>query len=143
MRLELQHRKGKSPWPAVAAVGALVLMLAGGVIYKLNADAARERAALQRQAAEEQDRARREAREAADKAHRLEEIINKKEQDLRTAKTEEERSRIRNDIERAQERRRAVPVRREARNQEATASKPAVLKPRPQISDNPLDGLKL
>jgi trichohyalin len=141
MRLEIQHHKGKSPLPAIIAVAAVVVALAGGVIYKLRADAQTEKIALQRRAAEDQDRIRRDADE---RARRLEARIAQKEQDLRTAKTEEERTHLRNEI--AQERRRAAPARpREpARTQDTPtpAAKPGV-RPKREISDNPLEGLKL
>src|SRR4051812_37497612 len=91
MRLELQHKKARSPLPAVIGVGAVVVALAGGVIFKLRADAQAEKIVEQRKTAEEVDRIRRESDE---KARRLEALIAQKEIDLRTAKTEEERNRL-------------------------------------------------
>jgi colicin import membrane protein len=141
MRLEIQSKKGRSPLPAVIAVGVVVVAIAGGVIYKLNADAQAEKLVEARRAADEVERIK---READDRAKRLEALIVQKEKDLQTAKTEEERVRLRNEIERAQERRRAVPRREAPRKEEVSpaAAKPAI-RPKRVVSDNPLDGLKL
>jgi colicin import membrane protein len=145
MRLEVHARKGKSPLPAIIVVGCVVVALAGGIIYKLHADAEADKIAMQHRVAEETARQERELREAQDKQRRLEALIAQKERDLKEAKTEEERSRIRGELERAQERKRAAPGRtRDVRTQDTAASKPSArpIKKR-DFSDNPLDGLKL
>jgi len=140
MRLELQPKKARSPMPAILGVGAVVVALAGGVIFKLRYDAQTDIAEA-RKSAEELERIKRESDE---KARRLEALIAQKEKEFRAAHTEEERARLRNELERAQERRRAVPARREAKAPvEAPVQMGPVIRPKRAVSDNPLDGLKL
>src|SRR4051812_27087059 len=92
MRLEIQSKKGHSSMPAVIGVVVVMLVITGGIIYKLNSDAQAERIALQRKAAEEADRIK---KESDDQRRRLESLISQKEKELREAKTDDERDRIR------------------------------------------------
>lgn len=143
MRLEMQHKKGKSPMAAIFVVGAVVVGLAGAIIYKVQANAEADKIASEQRAAAEQDRIK---RDADDRMRRLEAQIAQKEKEMRAAKSEEERTRLRAEIEHAsQERRRAAPPRpRETtRSQEATSAPKPLIRPKREINDNPLEGLKL
>jgi hypothetical protein len=122
-------------------VVVVAVIAIGGVAYKIHSDAEEEKIALQRKASEEAERIKREADE---KTRKLEKVIQDKETQMKLAKTEEERARLRNEIEHAnQERRRASrPKAIEKADTPAPAAKPVIRQKR-QINDDPLEGLKL
>jgi hypothetical protein len=144
MRLEIQHKKHKSPMPIVLTVAGVMVLVGGIIVYKVNA-AAEERRVAELRAKEESAAAEsaRIRREADEKLRQLEKMIAEKEKALATAKTDEERAQIRRDIERAREGRRGSTGRR----QPAEAAPPPPPKPgireKKKISDDPLEGLKL
>jgi hypothetical protein len=71
-------------------------------------------------------------------------MVDQKSRDLATAKSEEERNRIRKEMEDEREKERARRARAPSRaaTPSRSSSPPAVKRPR-EITDDPLDGLKL
>jgi hypothetical protein len=146
MRLQeerMRMEKARSPMPAILGVGAVVVILAGAIIYKLNSDAQAEKVALQMKAADEAERIK---KEADAERRRFEGLINQKEKALKEAKTVEEKAVIQAEIERERrrnEQQRARPQREEKRGGDtAPTTKPKIQEKR-KVSDDPLDGLKL
>jgi colicin import membrane protein len=92
MRLEMQHKKKHSPVKAVVTVAAVLVLIGGGIGYKMYSDhqkeLATERAEKERIAAQ----ARKERAELEAKLVGIEKNMNDQ---LARAKTEEERQRIR------------------------------------------------
>jgi hypothetical protein len=144
MRLEVQAKKqAKSPIGPIIGVAVVLLVVGGGVIWKLKSDADADRV-----------RVTLEAQRAADEAKRREEELQRKftaqmgqlQGQLAQAKDEETKARIRAQIEetaRANDSRRKVaPSRKEA---PVKADKPAspVIKQQKPVDDDPLGGLKL
>jgi hypothetical protein len=142
MRLEVQHRKVSSPVKAILIAVSVVVVIAGGVVYKLWSDQQTE---LATQRAErirfEQESAKREA----ESQKRFEAMVAQKERAMATAKSEEERNRLRVEVEQEREKERA----RRARAPRATpqtaprpSAPPTIRRPR-DVPDDPLGGLKL
>jgi hypothetical protein len=144
MRLEIQHKKGKSPMPIVLGVVGVMLLVGGIVIYKVNAAAEEKRVAAEIKASHEREEAARIRHDADEKLRRLEQLIAEKEKALAAAKTDEERAQIRRDIERAREGRRAPSARPRERTEAAPPPPPRPgIREKRKISDDPLEGLKL
>jgi hypothetical protein len=145
MRLEIQHRKGKSPMPIVLAVAGVMVVIGGIVLYKVNAKAEADRIASEQKAQQALEERTKIQHEAEERLRHLEQVVAQKEKELATAKTEEERSRIRSEI--AQEKKRATttPSRREKQPNADVAPPPPRpgIRPKKTISDDPLEGLKL
>jgi hypothetical protein len=141
IRIEAQSRKHKTPTGLIAGVVVVAAVAIGGVAYKIHSDAEAEKIALQQKQAEETERIKREADE---KTRKLEKTIEEKEKQMKLARTEEERVRLRNEIEHAnQERRRAArPKAVDKPETPPPAAKPVIRQKR-QINDDPLEGLKL
>jgi len=142
MRLEVQAKKGKSPLPAILVVGGVLILAAGIALYRVNSQNEAEKIALQRQAAEENERIK---KEADDRARRLEGQIAQKEKEMREAKTEEDRVRLRAEKEALQQSRRAAARPRDKSSEAATPAAPKQprIREKRQINDDPLEGLKL
>jgi colicin import membrane protein len=140
MRLEMQHKKKHSPVKAVLTVAGILIVIGGGVGYKMysqhQAELATERA--------ERDRIEREAKKArAELEARLTNMEKDFADKLKNAKSAEDVERIK--AERAQARldiqagRPAHPRPTQAKPDQPTGPKPP--KGKREISDNPLDGL--
>jgi colicin import membrane protein len=140
MRLEVQAKKAKSPLPAILVVGGILIIAAGIAVYKVNSQAEAEKIALQRQAAEEAERIK---KESDDRTRRLEGQIAQKEKEMREAKTEEERVRLRAEKEALQNRRGSARPRAQAADPTPAAPKQPRIREKRQINDDPLEGLKL
>jgi hypothetical protein len=142
MRLEIQSRKHSSPMKGIAVAVGVMVVLAGGLLFKVrsdnNAELEASRAAALKQ---EQEFAKREQ----ETQRKYQAMVDQKSRDLATAKSEEERNRIRKEMEDEREKERA---RRDRTRRQATtpsnrpSTPPAVKRPR-EITDDPLDGLKL
>ena len=142
MRLEIQSRKHSSPMKAIAIAVGVVLVLAGGVVFKLYSDANAEREVARAETIRrEQEFAKREQ----DNQRKYQAMLDQKSRELVTAKSEDERNRIRKEMEdeRAKESaRRARTPRPVSAPANRPSSPPSIKKPR-EINDDPLDGLKL
>jgi len=141
MRLEIQHRKKHSPVKAVAGVTAVLVLIGGGVGYKMYSDHQHEMAV----ARAEKERVEAEARKA--KAELEAALANlKKETDSRLALADEkQKAAIRAEYEArkaALEGRSAPKVHKAAVVEEPKAVTVPTMQKR-KISDNPLDGLDL
>ena len=144
MRLEIQHKKHKSPMPIVLTVAGVMVLVGGIIVYKVNARAEADRIAAQAEADRRAQDAERIKREADEKLRQLEKMIAEKEKALATAKTDEERAQIRRDIERAREGRRGSNTRPRQPAEVAPPPPPrAGIREKKKISDDPLEGLKL
>jgi colicin import membrane protein len=145
MRLEIQHKKHKSPMPIVLAVAGVMVLVGGIIVYKVNASAEEKRVASELKAKEEAaQEAARIKRDADERLRQLEKVIAEKEKALATAKTDDERAQIRRDIERAREGRRAAPARTRQPVEAPPPPPPrAGVREKKKISDDPLEGLKL
>ena len=143
MRLEIQSRKHSSPMKAIALAVGVVVVLAGAVVFKLRADNNAELEAQRASALKaEQEFAKREQ----ETQRKYQAMVDQKSRDLATAKSEEERNRIRKEMEDEREKERARRSRSSTRPAAAPSNRPStpagVRKPR-EITDDPLDGLKL
>lgn len=142
MRLEIQSRKHASPMKAIGIAVGVVVVIAGAVVFKLRSDANEEVQA--RQAAlvkAEQDFARREA----ESQRKYQALVDQKARELATAKSDEERNRIRREMEdeRAKEQARRARTPRPVSSPPSRPSAPPTIKKPRDISEDPLDGLKL
>jgi membrane protein involved in colicin uptake len=153
MRLEAQAKtaaqaKG-TPVKAIVAVVAVVLVIAGGVIFKIKAD-------HQKQLAEQQaegDRAmEREKLRSAEQEKRFEQMAASLRKQISEAKSDAERAAFQKQLDDATRARHnaTVPSRSTATGKDrdkkdTSGSTPALpaIHGRKQVSDDPLDGLKL
>jgi hypothetical protein len=123
------------------AVGVMVV-LAGGLLFKVHADSqAREAQMAADQIRKDQEFAKREQ----ESQRKYQAMVDQKSRDLATAKSEEDRNRIRREMEDEREKERARRSRSKAPvagPSNRSSSPPAVKRPR-EITDDPLDGLKL
>jgi hypothetical protein len=140
MRLEMQHKKKHSPVKAVLVVTGVLVLIGGGIGYKMysqhQAELAAERAERERIAAQ----ARKDRAELEAKLVGIEKNMNDQ---LAKAKTEEDRQRIRAAAAEAKAavQGKSAPRHAGAAKADTDAKKPVVpnFKKR-EISDNPLDG---
>lgn len=140
MRLEMQHKKKHSPVKAVLTVTGILVVIGGGIGYKMysqhQTDLAAERAERERISAQaRKDRAELEAK--------LVGIEKNMTDQLARAKTEEERQRIR--IAAAEAKAVAQGKQQGSRHTSTTKAQPdkpvlPTIKGKREISDNPLDG---
>jgi len=140
MRLEMQHKKKHSPVKAVLTVAGILVLIGGGIGYKMysqhQTELAAERAERERMAAQ----ARKERAELEAKLVGIEKNMNDQ---LARAKTEEDRQKIR---AAAAEAKAAAQGKQASPRHTGTAKsdeKPTTLpkiKGKREISDNPLDG---
>ncbi len=138
MRLEISHRKAKSPMPAIAGVAAVVVLIAGGVVFKLYSDHKQEL-----QAAEQETiRIKQEGDRKAEAERRLFETrMAQLEKQLATSTDEAQKAQLRVEMEKERARRAPTPTRREPAAT-PSAPKPSLKSKRP-IDDDPLGGIKL
>ena len=138
MRLEMQHKKKHSPVKAVLTVTGILVVIGGGVGYKMysqhQTELAAERAERERISAQ----ARKERAELEAKLVGIEKNMNDQ---LARAKTEEERQRIRIAAAEAK----AAAQGKQAPRHSTTKPQPEksvlpTIKGKREISDNPLDG---
>ena len=97
MRLEIQSRaEGKSPLKAVAVVAAVLALVGGGIVYRIQATHKEEIAAKDREAreAKEQQEIKHKA-EQAEFDKKLSAIVHEMDDKLKTAKSDAERAQIR------------------------------------------------
>src|SRR5262245_11481630 len=92
MRLEMQHRKKHSPVKAVLTVTGIVVLIAGGVGYKMYSQHQQELAAARAEKERIEMQARKDRAELEAKLVGIEKSMNDQ---LARAKTEEERQKIR------------------------------------------------
>jgi colicin import membrane protein len=140
MRLEMQHKKKHSPIKAVLGVAGALVLLGGGIGYKMysqhQTELAAERAERERIAAQ----ARKERAELEAKLVGIEKNMNDQ---LAKAKTEEERARIRAAAAEAKAVAQGKPAPRHAGGTKTEADTKKTVVPtfkKREISDNPLDG---
>lgn len=140
MRLEISHRKAKSPMPAIAGVAAVVVLIAGGVVYKLYSDHKQELLAAE----QETIRIKQDADRKAETDRRLFEARMKQlEKQLETSTDEAQKAQLRMEMERARAQRAAPAPRREAAKDSTPAQPKPGLKNKKAIDDDPLGGIKL
>ncbi len=141
MRLEVHARKAGSPMGAILGVAVVLVLIGGGVIYKLYSDNQAALAAAQVEKIRvEQEQARRQA-----EANRVFEArIAAMQHQLDVAKTDEEKARLRADIAR-ESARRVAPSRPAPRQEAASPAAPKAPKvqEKRKINDDPLEGIKL
>ena len=143
MRLEMQHKKKHSPVKAMVSVAAVLLLIGGGVWYKMHSDHQAELAAERA----EKNRIEMEAKKAqAMLEAKLVGIEKNMNDQLAKAKTEEDRQKIR---AAAAEAKAAAQGKQQAPRHTTTTKtdeKPTTLpkiKGKREISDNPLDDPKV
>jgi translation initiation factor 4G len=153
MRLEVQARsaaKGKStPIGAIIAVLAVVLVIAGGVIFKIKADHQKQLAAQQ----EQRDREREvEQRTLFEQQKRFEQLEASLKRQITEAKSDSERATIQKQLDDAVRARshassssgaRTASAKEKDKKESAPAVAPVLIKERKKVSDDPLEGLKL
>jgi seryl-tRNA synthetase len=141
MRLEIQHRKKHSPVKAVLGVAGVLVLIGGGIGYKMYSDHQAEKAAL---------RAENERIEAAAKKAKLEleaalaSLKKETESRLKDIKDENQRAIVRAEYEAKKAALEGRPAPRHTTTTTKTEpDKPTLKKPggKRDISDNPLDGL--
>jgi len=141
MRLEIQHRKKHSPIKAILGVSGVLVLIGGGLGFKMYSDHQKELAI----AREEKARVEADGKKArAELEARLTGMERDFADKLKNAKSQEEIERLK--AERAQARLDIQSGRASSRPHpaaKAEAEKPAIKKPggKREISDNPLDGL--
>jgi hypothetical protein len=141
MRIELAARKqARSPVGLIAGIVGALVVIGGGVIYKIRSDHQAEvaQAAVAKAEAEAKAKADRDAQE-----RKFKKIIDDMNGQLAAAKTDADRQRIRQEIDRAnrerdRDRRNVRPA---DKGRETTKALPTI-KTGP-IDDDPLKGLKL
>jgi hypothetical protein len=146
MRLEVQSRKGSSPVKAVVSVAAVLIVIAGALGYRMYSQHQAELAA----GAAERTRIESEAKAAQIEFERKMVAIQKEMNDkLATAHSEEDRSRIRAEAAaRAEVAQQQVAIKKAHKGGKA-GDKDSPIAPtykkvqKKDVSDNPLDGLKL
>jgi hypothetical protein len=151
MRLEAQVKTAvqakKTPVGAIIGIVAFVLLIAGGIIYKIKADHERQRAVDQ----SERDREReREKLRLAEQERKLELLEASFKKQLAEAKSDAERLAIQKQLDDARARSHAAGVGTKASAKtdkkdpgSASGPAPALIKTKKAVSDDPLDGLKL
>ncbi len=138
MRLEMQHKKKHSPVKAVLGVTAVLVLLGGGIGYKMYSQHQAELATERAERARIEAQARKDRAELEAKLVGIEKNMNDQ---LARAKTEEERQRIR--IKAAEDKAAAQGKTVRHTAQPKVEEKPTTLpkvKGKREISDNPLDG---
>jgi hypothetical protein len=140
MRLEAQSRShAKSPVKAVLGVAVVLVLVAGGLGYKMYGDHQAELVAARLKAADEA-KATREA-DRVEFERRLAGITQEMNAKLANAKSEEERNRIRAEAAQARAQAQTRPSHHSTKSEAPTP--PAVHKAatKKAVSDNPLEGL--
>jgi hypothetical protein len=155
MRLEAQvktaaHQSKKTPVGAIVGIIAVVLIIAGGVIFKIKADHEKERSAAQ--AAHDRDLERDKLR-MAEQERKMELLEASFKKQLAEAKSDAERLAIQKQLDDARARSHAAtssgtktPSASKDKKESTSGSAapaPALIKSKKSISDDPLDGLKL
>jgi hypothetical protein len=151
MRLEAQVKTAvqakKTPVGAIVAIVAVVLMVAGGMIFKIKSDHEKQRAADQAERDREREREKLRQAEQERKMELLEASFKKQ---LAEAKSDAERLAIQKQLDDARARSHAAGVATKATTKtdkkdpgSASAPAPALIKTKKAVSDDPLDGLKL
>lgn len=142
MRLEIQHKKRNSPVKAVVTVAIVIIAAAGGLGYKMYTQNQADQLASQRALEAAREEAKRTQAELESRLAGIQKDMNDK---LSSAKSEEERAKIRADA--ALARAQAQAAQAHAKPTRGT-SKSDPDKPKPiknvqkhEISDNPLEGL--
>ena len=141
MRLEIQHRKKHSPVKAIVSVTAVLVLIGGGVWYKMHSD---HQAELAAERAEKERIATEARKKEAELEAKLQGIEKNMQRALADAKTEEDRQKIRAAAAEAKAAAMGKPAApRHATTTKTDADKPTIKKPsgKREISDNPLDGL--
>ena len=151
MRLEAQVKTAvqakKTPVGAIIAIVAVVLVIAGGVIYKIKADHEKQLAAQQAERDQEREREKLRQAEQERKMELLEASFKKQ---LAEAKSDAERLAIQKQLDDARARSHVASGGGKAATKtdkkdpgSASGPAPALIKTKKAVSDDPLDGLKL
>jgi hypothetical protein len=151
MRLEAQVKTAvqakKTPVGAIVGIVAVVLMIAGGVIYKIKSDHEKQRATDQAERDREREREKLRQAEQERKMELLEASFKKQ---LAEAKSDAERLAIQKQLDDARARSHAASggtksaAKTEKKdNSSGSTPAPALIKTKKAVSDDPLDGLKL
>jgi hypothetical protein len=148
MRLEA-HAKAAAkekgvPVGLIVAVVAVVLVIAGGIIYKIKSDHEKQ---LAEQAVEKERAIEREKLRLAEQEKKMGQLEASFKKQLAEAKSDAERAAIQKQLDDARAHTRATAAARPARDREKKESTPAVapelIKKKKDVSLDPLDGLKL
>jgi hypothetical protein len=153
MRLDAQVKTAakaakSAPMGLIAGIVVAVLVVAGGVIYKITADHQKQLAAQEIEKREAIERGNLRTAEQERKFELLESSYKKQ---LAEAKSDAERSAIQKQLDDARASRHAVSSSRpastgkdkETKKESGSAPSPKLIQDRKKISDDPLDGLKL
>ena len=150
MRLEAQVKTAvqakKTPIGAIVGIVAVVLLIAGGIIYKIKADHEKQLAAQQAERDREREREKLLLAEQEKKMELLEASFKKQ---LAEAKSDAERLAIQKQYDDAKARTHAATgggSRSSAKSEKKEPSAvpaPALIKSKHSVSDDPLEGLKL
>jgi hypothetical protein len=138
MRLEMQHKKKHSPVKAVLTVAGILVVIGGGIGYRMYSQHQAELATERAERARIEAQARKERAELEAKLVGIEKNMNDQ---LAKAKTEEDRQKIRIAAAEAKAAAQGKPVRHvtPAKTEDKPTTLPKV-KGKRDISDNPLDG---
>ena len=138
MRLEMQHKKKHSPVKAVLGVALVLVLIGGGIGYKMYSQHQAELATERAERARIEAQARKDRAELEAKLVGIEKNMNDQ---LARAKTEEDRQKIRTAAAEAKAAAQGRVVHRAApaKTEEKSTALPKV-KGKREISDNPLDG---
>ena len=151
MRLEAQVKSAvqakKTPVGAIIGIVAVVLVIAGGVIFKIKADHEKEIAAQQ---AERDRDIEREKLRAAEQEKKFELLVGNLKKQIAEAKSDAERVAIQKQLDDATRARshaasgaKAAPAGAKGKSDSSSTPAPALIKTKRSVSDDPLDGLKL
>jgi hypothetical protein len=138
MRLEMQHKKKHSPVKAMLTVAGILVVIGGGIGYKMYSQHQAELATERAERARIEAQARKERAELEAKLVGIEKNMNDQ---LAKAKTEEDRQKIRIAAAEAKAAAQGKAVRHvtPAKTEDKPTTLPKV-KGKREISDNPLDG---
>jgi hypothetical protein len=154
MRLEAHAKTAaksakSAPMGLIAGIVVAVLVISGGVIYKIKADHQKESLA---RAAETQAAIEREKRRTAEQERKMELLEASFKRQLAEAKSDAERAAIQKQLDEARASRHVASSSprpassgkdKEAKKESGSGPSPKLIQDRKKISDDPLDGLKL
>jgi predicted negative regulator of RcsB-dependent stress response len=142
MRLEIQHKKRNSPVKAVISVAVDLIAVAGGLGYKMWSQNQLEQARAQAELESARAEAKRTQAELESKLAGIQKDMNDR---LASAKSEEERAKIRADaaLARAQAQAAQAHAKPSHAASKSDTDRPTRIKnvQKHEISDNPLEGL--
>jgi hypothetical protein len=154
MRLEAHAKTAAkangAPIRVIVGIVAVVLVIAGGIIYKISADHAKQNAVQQAQHAKMAREAEAARLQLIEEQRRFEQLEASFKKQLAEAKSDAERNAIQKQLDEARARShasssgaKASAAPKETKKESAAPAAPPLIHGKRPISDDPLDGLKL